>query len=605
MKLRKIAIENYRGINERIELLFNDFNCIVGKNDAGKSTILKAVDAFLNDNAPSQEDRNIYNASSIIVIELQFDVQDVEVIIDDVIPVSFIDEELVNGDGLLCVKKKWDVSMKTIKPKTYIVRKKYDENDFAMLPEKDLKRMCTNNGIAIIDENGNKGMRMQLRDAYKESNKTFSYIEEELQTTGSTRTKKIFDVLKENFPVFEYFRADKSLSDSDTSVQKYFKDKSFALLKEQIDTNEIENTIKSKIEESLLKISDKINSTLSEDEQISAQVEFDWSKLISTSFKCKKEESSIPLSARGDGFRRITMMSYFEMLAEEKKGGHDMIFGFEEPETFLHPGTQKLLFQKLFALTENDYQVAITTHSPNIVSECDINNIIFVKKEDNYSIIQGVENDIRNIVEELGICSDSRILEVFDHVKCLFLVEGPDDVNAMRHVASIYKSNNKITQTFEELGVVIIPTGGCDSIQHWNTLNTIQQLNKPFFILLDSDKTSEHEDAPNREKLINQKFEDYQFSTLRKREIENYIPSDYFHKMPDPVTNISYGDFDDVKKICKDHPKAVRLGGKKVCEKHFCNLSFEQLRSTFCPDGIDEHDEFIEIYNKINNLITQ
>ena len=75
MKLRKIAIENYRGINERVELLFNDFNCIVGKNDAGKSTILKAVDAFLNDNAPSQEDRNIYNASSISTIELQFDVQ--------------------------------------------------------------------------------------------------------------------------------------------------------------------------------------------------------------------------------------------------------------------------------------------------------------------------------------------------------------------------------------------------------------------------------------------------------------------------------------------------------------------------------------------------
>lgn len=603
MKLRKIAIENYRGINERVELLFNDFNCIVGKNDAGKSTILKAVDAFLNDNAPSQEDRNIYNASSIITIELQFDVQGVEVTIDDAIPVSFIDEELVNGGGLLCVKKRWDVSMKTIKPKTFIVRKRYDENDFAMLPEKDLKKMCNNNGFAIVDENGNKGMRKQLRDFYKESGQTFTYVEEELQTAGTTRAKKIFDALKENFPVFEYFRADKSLSDSDTSVQKYFKDKSFALLKEQIDTNEIENTIKSKIEESLLKISDKINSTLSEDEQISAQVEFDWSKLISTSFKCKKEEASIPLSARGDGFRRITMMSYFEMLAEEKKGEHDMIFGFEEPETFLHPGTQKLLFQKLFALTENDYQVAITTHSPNIVSECDINNIIFVKKEDNYSIIQGVENDVRSIVEELGIRSDSRILEVFDHVKCLLLVEGADDVNAMRHVASIYKSNNKIDRDFEELGVVLIPTGGCTSIQHWNTLNTIKQLGKPFFILLDSDKNNENQDSPNKEKLKAQNFDDTQFSVLRKREIENYIPYDYFHTMYDPVEDIAYGDFDDVKTICKNHPMQNRLGGSKVCNKHFSKLNYEQLRSTFCPDGNDENDEFIEIYNKVLNQL--
>ena len=93
--------------------------------------------------------------------------------------------------------------------------------------------------------------------------------------------------------------------------------------------------------------------------------------------KCKQEDANIPLSSRGDGFRRITMMSYFEMLAEEKKAGKDVIFGFEEPETFLHPGTQRLLYQKLHALMENGYQVVITTHSPNIVAETNLSDIIF------------------------------------------------------------------------------------------------------------------------------------------------------------------------------------------------------------------------------------
>ena len=36
------------------------------QNDVGKSTILKALDAFLNDHAPSFEDKNIYNDYTII-----------------------------------------------------------------------------------------------------------------------------------------------------------------------------------------------------------------------------------------------------------------------------------------------------------------------------------------------------------------------------------------------------------------------------------------------------------------------------------------------------------------------------------------------------------
>lgn len=49
MHIKKIIISNFRGIKEPTEILFNDFTCIVGKNDVGKSTVLKAVDAFLND----------------------------------------------------------------------------------------------------------------------------------------------------------------------------------------------------------------------------------------------------------------------------------------------------------------------------------------------------------------------------------------------------------------------------------------------------------------------------------------------------------------------------------------------------------------------------
>ena len=603
MKLKKLIIENYKGINNKIDITIHNFNCIVGKNDVGKSTILKAIDAFINDNGPTADDKNIYNESNLISVEMQFDAEKQEVVFDETLPVTFEDEDFVNQEGLLSVKKTWDITNKTIKPEWYIYRKKYNDDDFSMLIEKDLKRLCQKYQLEPNQDEGNRGMRNLLRNFYNENDFGYSYDYEKLQTTGQTRSKKIFDAIKQMLPNFEYFRADKSLSDSDTSVQKYFKDKALTLLKTEIDTNDIESKIKEKIGESLGNITDKINSVLSENEQISAQIDFDWAKLISTSFKCKQEEANIPLSSRGDGFRRITMMSYFEMLAEEKKADKDVIFGFEEPETFLHPGTQRLLYQKLHALMENGYQVAITTHSPNIVAETNLSDIIFVTKAENYQVFQNDNIDIKEIVEELGIKSDSGIISVFDNVKCLFLVEGPDDIVAMKHLALEYKNNHKIEHDFDELNVVLIPVGGCDSIKHWTNFNTITKLGKPYFIYLDSDKVSQAMDSPNMTKLVKYGYTEQNCAVSRKREIENYIPDSYYKTLNPPINDISYGDWDDVKCICKNHRESGRLGGNGVCARHFKNLTYDQLRQTFCPDNKDENDEFLFIYNKIKGMI--
>lgn len=604
MKLVNIIINNYKGIQNETTIKFHDFCCIVGKNDVGKSTILKALDAFLNEHAPTLEDKNIYNESSNIEIELQFDSSDSETIIDESIPVTFAEEELVNAEGLLCLKKVWDVNQKTIKPKVQILRKVYNDDDFALLNEKELMTLCKKFNIETQKGNGNeynnKEKRSKLRSFYVQDGRNYQYSYEELPTAGQTRMKKILEGIKEFLPTFEYFKADSSLSDSDTSVQKYFKDKAFKLLKEEIDTDDIEQKVRGEIEKSLLCITDKINSVLSAEEQISAKIDFDWSKLISTSFKCDKETGNIPLNSRGDGFRRITMMSYFEMLAEEKNHDRNMIFGFEEPETFLHPETQTLLYNKLIAMAENDYQVIITTHSPNIVAETSVSNIVFVQKQNTqYVIHQDEDIDRQKIVEELGIKSDSSIFSLFDKVQCLFFVEGPDDVNAFNHIAHLYKAEEKIDRLFDELGVVIVCIGGCDSIKHWTNLNIIRQLSKPFFILLDSDKQAENDESPNLQKLREIGYTSEECQVTRKREIENYIPSSYFSNLDNPIENIDYSDWDDVKEICKKHKEAIRLGGKKVCEKHFSNLSYSQLRSTLCATDEDKDDEFLEIYAKI------
>lgn len=609
MRLVKAIIENFKGINTPIEIAFSDFNCIVGKNDVGKSTILKAVDTFINENNPTADDKNIYNESKTITIELMFDCQNQQIILDDAINVTFEEEELVNDGGLLCVKKTWDISQKTIKPKVFILRKRYDTNDFLSLDEKALIKLCKELKIETSKGNGeeynNKEKRGKLREYNNQNSIVSNYVYDELPTSGATRLKKISDAVKLGLPTFEYFKADSSLSDSDTSVQKYFREKAQKLLKEVVDTSDVEEKIRTDISEAFARLTQKINSIVSAEEQVEADINIDWSKLISTSFKCKKEEANIPLTSRGDGFRRITMMSYFEMLAEEKNDStKKMTFGFEEPETFLHPETQKQLHNRLMALKDNGYQVFVTTHSPNIVTETDIDNVIFISRNETneYVLTQGSALDIKRIVEELGIKSNDIIFTVFDRVKCLFLVEGPDDVMAMTHTVNKYKSENKVDNTFEELGVMMIPIGGCDAIKHWVNFEIIKKLNKPFFILLDSDKESEEMESPNIIKLQALGYSVDNYCVLKKRQIECYIPYSYFNNFDDPIV-ITYGDWDNVKKLCGQHQDNGRLGGKGVCDRHFSHLTFNHLRFSFCPDENDANDEFLDIFNKVTSKI--
>ena len=66
MKILGISITNFRGISDTTTISFNDFCCIVGKNDAGKSTILKALDLFLNESAIRKEDKNIHTQNDIM-----------------------------------------------------------------------------------------------------------------------------------------------------------------------------------------------------------------------------------------------------------------------------------------------------------------------------------------------------------------------------------------------------------------------------------------------------------------------------------------------------------------------------------------------------------
>jgi hypothetical protein len=344
----------------------------------------------------------------------------------------------------------------------------------------------------------------------------------------------------------------------------------------------------------LEKITLKINDVVPNEEKVEPIIDFDWTKLVSTKFKSTDDGTEVPLSSRGDGFRRITMMAYFEYLAEQQKAEHqNIIFGLEEPETFLHPSAQESLFHKLIALTENNYQVLVSTHSSIIVSNSKKEKLIHIHKNGGgYNIEQEIA-DIIPIANDLGIKVDNQFVSLFDKAKVLLLVEGIADANALNHLCEQYKLNGLIAQNFNELEIAIIPIGGCDSIKHWVSLNLLSTLDKPFLIFQDSDKTNAHEISPTKSTLESLGFVDGRdFIISKKRNLENYISPAATNRLV-PNSNLNYDDWSNVKQLCARHPMSGRLGGRKIAERHFTNLTFDELRSTFY-DG--NEDEFINVY---------
>jgi len=227
MKLRKAAYENYRGIQGRIEVDYGNTSIFVGRNDAGKSTLLRGLDLFLNNTEALPDIANAFSDSNIATIELAFEGAFPAITIDEAIPTSFEAELLIDENKQLRIKKEWDATNSQIKPVTYIRRKTFGDEDFLLETERQLITRCNANGIETQKANGeefnNPEKREKLREHFIQTGKETSYVWEKLPTAGSTRAKQIHDQVKSVLPSFEYFRADTALSEAEASIQRYFK----------------------------------------------------------------------------------------------------------------------------------------------------------------------------------------------------------------------------------------------------------------------------------------------------------------------------------------------------------------------------------------------
>jgi hypothetical protein len=192
------------------------------------------------------------------------------------------------------------------------------------------------------------------------------------------------------------------------------------------------------------------------------------------------------------------------------------ILFIEEPEIHLHPGLSRVVAGYLRAESQ-DVQMFITTHSTDFVDSVSFNNVYLVSRDSKNRTIclrMDAEQGPAKIPAELGL----RLSTVFMFSRLVF-VEGPSDENILRELAG------KLDIDIAKSEVGFVHMGGVRNFAHFAAEGTLDLLSRRrirMWFVTDRDEADDSEVKRMIERLSGRA----KLTVLKRRELENYLLSD-------------------------------------------------------------------------------
>lgn len=406
MKIEKLILANFRSFENEIEIPFKDLNVFVGKNDVGKSTVLEALDIFLNENkGVIKIDKDDINSSAKekgntnIIIGVVFSDLPKELTIDSTNPTRLEDEYLLGKDGKLTIIKKYPnagkekVFVKAFHPTCE------ECSDLLLKKQSELRLMLTDDMICK-DRNRNAAMRAAIWTYYSDS-LDLQEIEIELAKIDA---KNSWEQIKQHLPVYSLFQSDRKNSDGDSEIQNPMKLAVEEILKDQRISdklNEVANEVEEKLRQVALQTLDKLN-------EMNPDIANSLSPVIPSSASLKwvdvfksvtiTGDENIPINKRGSGVKRLVLLNFFRAEAERRADQvnlSNIIYAIEEPETSQHPDHQRKLIDAFIKLSQSENtQVIMTSHSPAIVKMLDFEHLKLIKPGSNKELVDVERNEL-------------------------------------------------------------------------------------------------------------------------------------------------------------------------------------------------------------------
>lgn len=216
---------------------------------------------------------------------------------------------------------------------------------------------------------------------------------------------------------------------------------------------------------------------------------------------------------KGHGMQRSVVFSLLQMListARQRGDGESrpIILAIEEPELYIHPHCQRLIFRVLreFAGVGDDDavpagsdQVLYTTHSPAFIEVWNYQRIGLVRKPDlaTGTVITQAERGVLGNPEDRKVfkmltCFSLKHNEVF-FARDAVLVEGPeDDVG----VIATARKLGKIVELPDEIGLSVVVTGSKGEIPKFQRILNAFGLKYSVMLELDGKDDGHPQNAP-------------------------------------------------------------------------------------------------------------
>lgn len=421
MKLVKFKVKNFRGLKgEHNEILFkkSDIIFLIGQNNTGKSTFLRAYEFFTSSKQKASLD-DFYNQDVTNVIEMEgwFELEK-----DDDKDKSYYSKtdpdwanKWVNKDGYIKIKKEWNTANQDFKKYTFSPdEEKWLLNGFGGFDSLFVKAAPTPISINAMEDEASLGEKVNklIQDQY-------------LKTLKDSHQEQYEKVLQEIRHLQNCVIECATIQQQDELLNQSFKHV-FDGLKLSIEVNSSENI--------------KVEDLLKKNHTITIQKD-----------GIDRKDS---FQRSGHGIIRQALFNFITFLLNMQEGAHrkEYIILYEEPELFLHPKITFKLREELYNLAAPDkpYQILCATHSPMMIDiSKDHSSLIRVVKKENeetitYQVQTGVYTE-KYSKERIQMINrfNPHICEVFYADKVL-LVEGDTEAIVYRELLNKFFSDKEV-----------------------------------------------------------------------------------------------------------------------------------------------------------------
>lgn len=396
MKLHTLKINGFKRVNEA-EIRFGDATFLIGSNNAGKSSVLKAIEWLLSN--VKRMDPNCYYS------EIDKETGESKIVCKTVVlEAEFRDipEEAKEWRGFRGRVFSYDPldSGETGNSITY--RKSYVLGDDVIIELKSLKRTIKpemeniKNGAQLIEMGFNPELVVDLfPDLEKKINATDRNRFELIDSMWDLSTEETWDknpggiggVVLSKLPGFLLIPADSGASEIDgktgvlqKTLHELFKDvrsSSDNYKQAQQCLDELARELDPSDGNSEFgKMMNELNSVLSsvfpESKLYAAADLSDPDSALSPSFSIEMSSNvRTSVANQGTGMIRAAVFGLLRFRQQwlRKRGGDErgLIIGFEEPEIYLHPSAANQMRDVIYELSGDSSQIISTTHSPYLI----------------------------------------------------------------------------------------------------------------------------------------------------------------------------------------------------------------------------------------------